>query len=129
MSCENNSCPEACKTPIIVTDCADEHLSSFCAPPCCQCCPDPCSQAYDCCEINIQNLPKPITRRYQILKHVIRRAPSNCESTLPRTNFKPIPKYKLFNPCDTLNYETNYTRSYNAICCRPTVMEDFEIIQ
>lgn len=140
MNCESRCCPENCLIPCTLENCSDEHLTTFCPPPCracipcppTTCCMDPCvtSPVVCCvepcattCEPSCKPNGFPCLLQYETLKHRVKCPPtSNCTPCqISRPNFKPIIRCKCPSSADAcVCYETVYTKSYNNPCCQPT---------
>lgn len=143
MNCPIVYSEEICQTPCELNDCTDEHLTTFCPPPCAKCsqaCCTPCESNSSClinpCATSSRCLSicdsnaiccKPTSKchnRYEILKHVARCPPKpSCSSRCvqrSRTSYKPVEKCRVAGdlPC----YETIYMRAFNTpeACCPET---------
>jgi hypothetical protein len=124
------NCEAAC-----LNDCTDKHLYSYCPPTCTQCCAqmfcsttscspcEPCEPSPDLCLPTPCDTVKdaPCSKRYHLLKHVVKCPPKSCCCPIPprRLSFKPEIKCV---PSGPMCYETVYMKSYNtpATCCLPT---------
>lgn len=143
MNCPIIYSEEVCKTPCQVDDCTNEHLTSFCPPPCQKCalgCCTPCGSnssscfvspcaTTSCCIISCDSSAiccKPTNacqNRYEILKHVVRCPPK--PSCLSRCTQRSRPSYKPVEKCEVAGlpcYETIYMRAFNTpeTCCPDT---------
>lgn len=99
------SCPTSCDSPSCVTSCAS-------CGPCPTSCESPCRapQSVDC---------DPCANQMELLQHVVK-VPTGCDRSIccnikpRRPNFKPIIYRKCpENPASMLQFETNYTKSFN----------------